>query len=44
MTLKTVWVELSETMHSELEENLSRGEDVRSESEKREGWRWRLDG
>ena len=37
--VKTVWIELSESMWAELEENRGRGEDVRSESEMREDWR-----
>ena len=35
--------ESSESMCGELVEKLGRGEEVRSESEMREEWRWRFD-
>ena len=41
MVLKTFWFE---SMRGDLEEKLGRGEEVRSESEMREEWRWRFDG
>ena len=44
MVLETVCVESSESIRGELEEKLGRGEEVRSESELREDWRWKLDG
>ena len=44
MVLKTVWVESSESIRGELEEKLGKGEEVRSEREMREEWRWRFDG
>ena len=44
MKLKKFSVQSSESMCGELEVKLGRGEEVRSESEKREEWRWRFDG
>ena len=44
MVLKTVCVESSQSMRGELERKLGRGEEVRSESEMREDWRWNVDG
>ena len=42
--LVTVCVESSESIRGELEDELGRGEEVRSERELREDWRWKLDG
>ena len=44
MVFKNVWVESSDSMRGELEERLGRGEELRSEREKREEHRWRFDG
>ena len=44
LVLKTVWIQSSESVRGELEEKLGKGEEVRSESEVREEWRWRFDG
>ena len=42
--LKTVWKESSESMRVELEGSLSKGEEVSSESEMVDEWRWSFDG
>ena len=45
MVLQTVWVESSESLRGKLEKKKrGRGEEVRSKSEMREDWRWKLDG
>ena len=44
MVLETARFESSESMRGELGEKLGRAEEVRSEIEMRETWRWRFDG